>query len=94
MKGYTVILQKVATGQIATHYYDNEWVNDFYWSEGNMACDCNREIEFARALGNNYDSNKINCLPEGRFKVAVISDSGEMLYSEFPINFTRRKKRG
>lgn len=27
---------------------DGDW---FWWSEGNMSCDCNRALEFARAGG-------------------------------------------
>lgn len=27
------------------------WADEFWWTEGNMGCDCNRRLCFARAAG-------------------------------------------
>ena len=46
---YKILLLEVATGiERWTPPYDLPW-HEFWWMEGNMACDCNRRVEFARA---------------------------------------------
>lgn len=46
---YKILLREVATGiERWTQSYLYEW-SEFWWMEGNMACDCNRRVEFARA---------------------------------------------
>ena len=87
MKKYTVILQKKATGEVSVtnHNGDSKEGAEFYWSEGNMACDCNRRIQFELGLGckKPEESPCTDPIKESEYRVAVISDEGEMLYSEF-----------
>lgn len=33
----------------------------FYWGEGNMACDCNRDIYFQKAGGEEVDEGVVKC---------------------------------
>ncbi len=50
---YKVAIRENATGEIRLCEQDLEWQDhsDFWWTEGNMACDCNRSVEFAEAGG-------------------------------------------
>jgi len=79
--GYNVHFKRVSDGLISVRHYDFEWDNDSWWSEGNMACDCNRYLEFERGLGNNPEIEDIKC-SNGEYKIKVISDNGEELYIE------------
>lgn len=80
-----VTMEHVPTKTVRTYEADNygPWTeaSEFWWEEGNMSCDCNRALEFARAVGEDD--------PEGRecghteFRIVSIkSQSGELLYSE------------
>jgi hypothetical protein len=52
----------------------------FYWTDGSMACDCNRESAFRDAGGEIYDAEAIGCLPRGRYTVIdVTMPDGEVL---------------
>lgn len=54
---YKVAIRDNATGEVRIGAYDFEWfkedggTDDFWWTEGNMSCDCNRHLEFLRAGG-------------------------------------------
>lgn len=76
--GYTVTIRNNATGEICSEHYDFEF-HGFWWSlNGNMGCDCNREIIFNRQLhGLSYGYKEFEC-SEGRFNVVkIVLDSGE-----------------
>lgn len=66
--------------------YDNlEWHDDsdypdFIWSEGNYACDCNRALFFARAIGE--DDPERSC-GDSAFSLRITDVGGKELYSEF-----------
>lgn len=47
---YKVAIRDNATGEVRIGAYDFDW-NEFWWTEGNMSCDCNRRLEFLRAGG-------------------------------------------
>ncbi len=50
---YTVAIRNNETGEIRMCAQDLERGagSDFWWTDGNMACDCNRALTFAR-VGN------------------------------------------
>lgn len=54
---YKVAIQNNETKEIRMHSESNEWVSDFWWTEGNGACDCNRRIMFDEAGGDEEDPN-------------------------------------
>lgn len=82
---YTVRFREVATNQEREKVYEFKWEegSDFWWSDGNFSCDCNRELEFERAGGHEpKDITKTKC-SEGRYKVVWIKTSdGETVYEE------------
>jgi len=54
--GYKVAIRKNSTGEVRVCSIESEWEEDgatdeFWWTEGNFACDCNRAIKFALAAG-------------------------------------------
>lgn len=53
---------------------------DFIWSEGNYACDCNRALFFA-AGGGEDDPNR-SC-GEAAFSVRITDLDGKELYSDY-----------
>lgn len=85
--GYSALIKEVSTGAIApSARYPYEWVSDFWWSEGNFSCDCNRAMEFDRACGKPED--QVRDFPCGlnsprSFLVHITADDGTVLYSEF-----------
>jgi hypothetical protein len=54
----------------------------FIWEDGNYSCDCNRELFFEQAKGNEYfDQEKCS---EDRFFVNLVNPkNGEVFYREF-----------
>ena len=48
--------------------WPENWV--WMWTEGNYSCDCNRELEFRRALGETPEWDDVEC-SEGRFSVWI-----------------------
>lgn len=72
---YTVRIRNNETGEIRSRHHDLEW-SEYWWTDGNMGCDCNLEMEFARAGGEEVDMNKEIPCSEGRFTVldAVLDD--------------------
>lgn len=81
-----VEIRKNADGAIATDVWDDWPYHTWWWSEGNAACDCNREAFFLRAIGEPVlDGESIPC-GEDRFSVRLSNaDTGEVLYDEFEI---------
>ena len=50
---YQVTLKDKVTGKEQTVIMDGDWdvAADYLWTEGNFACDCNRELQFCRVAG-------------------------------------------
>lgn len=60
---YSVAIKNNATGEIRLCDQNHEWNgegSEFWWTEGNMSCDCNRHSEFERAGGNEHP-DQIEC---------------------------------
>ena len=82
-KYYDVAIRRNDTGEVRMCRQDVDWddTNDdghiYYWTEGNFGCDCNRELEFLRAGGDDPLFDSVECggerfsalyalLPDGR----------------------------
>lgn len=50
---YSVFIRCNATGEVRESKQELDWgeSTEFWWTDGNMGCDCNRELEFVRAGG-------------------------------------------
>lgn len=80
----TVKIRDNSTGEIVDHadtgsFEDGEF-QDFLWSEGNYACDCNRTLFFYRAKGLD-DPDDEQCGEEA-YSIQIICD-GTIVYDEF-----------
>lgn len=83
-------IREKSTGNVRLVDYDIEWATDpdgnaeWFWSEGNNGCDCNRHLLFTDY---NEDAPSIVCNPtreDSRYEVRVIaSDDGRILYDEW-----------
>lgn len=93
-QAYWVEITKKDTGETPPRYRhdaygpvldeDGLFRSEFWWSEGNMACDCNRETEFLRAKGvaeEDIPETKCN-LGESAYCVHITAEDGTVLYSE------------
>lgn len=51
--GYLILIRNNATGEERWRSCEFPWddASEFWWTEGNMGCDCNLFAEFARAAG-------------------------------------------
>lgn len=83
----SVTMEHVPTGEVRTYEADNygPWAegSEFWWSDGNMSCDCNRAMDFARAGG---EENEDHGCGDGEFRIVGIkSQDGRLLYSEPPL---------
>jgi hypothetical protein len=72
---YVVRIRDTATGEERDCPMRFDWFkpdggdDEFWWTEGNFSCDCNRELEFRRAAGEDPDANSVECnVGSNRFK--------------------------
>lgn len=62
---------------------DDEYPDPYIWTDGNYACDCNRELFFEYADGKEYGDIETECT-ESRFEVNLENPvTGEIYYREF-----------
>jgi hypothetical protein len=76
--GYDVIIRRASDGVERTYHMSGCEMptarDDFWWSEGNGACDCNRGDFFERAGGN--DDSDESCGDSRYLVVAFIGSDG------------------
>ena len=77
---YKVAIRKNNTDEIRFYEIKWDWYKNresgdlFWWTEGNYSCDCNRELCWLRAGGDDPDLYNVKC-SDGRFSA---------LYAELP----------
>lgn len=77
---YRCEIVNVATGESRAYGGSDAYQDgiDFWWREGNMACDCNRMMEWLRAAGEYDEERDLPACPcgHGGFRVAelILSD--------------------
>lgn len=81
-----VTLEQTATGERRTYLDDHGLMDgefsDYIWSEGNYSCDCNRQLFWNRAGGE--DDVERGC-GDGAYRVVGITSlDGTMTYYEEP----------
>lgn len=79
-----VEIKCVRTGEVVSYQEEVPWdeFDDFYFSEGNMSCDCNRYLHFKRAQEIREYEHHIQCT-EGRYLLNVYDMDRNKLYFEF-----------
>lgn len=76
---YVATIQRVSDGQLFEVPCEFEWdkgdgwTDEFWWSEGNFACDCNRAMQ-----ANDPDES----CGHGRFRVRITLPDGTVPYDE------------
>jgi hypothetical protein len=83
---YTVAITDTTTGETRERTYDDlgEWDegSEYWWTDGNFGCDCNRKLEFGRADGIDYDDGPCNPYPEpNRYRIKVMV-GGKVVYED------------
>lgn len=73
-------IRRNADGLIREVCSGMSWHGDFIWGEGNFACDCNREIFFCDAAGED-DSNR-HCGHEAYSVRVTAVDDGRLIYQD------------
>ena len=60
---YKVAIRENETGEIRMYEDGGYWCGSshFLWTDGNYACDCNREIFFLRAGGEDPPTDLVTC---------------------------------
>ena len=76
---YKVLIRNNETKEERWSEQNLEWEDHhlYWWTDGNMGCDCNRQAEFERAGGIEPDLDKCECTTDKpRFSVikAVLED--------------------
>jgi hypothetical protein len=72
-------IERLRTIDLDWGQFDGEGDGDlFWWTEGNMGCDGNRETEFERAAGNEREGEHV--CSEGKYTVvkAILPDGREI----------------
>ena len=89
---FTVQIKEIATGKVVEYHddfepwegeYDHPWTGlEYMWSEGNYACDCNRELYFNRSQGIEIHACSTRC-GESRYRCKItIDETGEVILDE------------
>lgn len=76
---YNVTIICNATGEQRVAKQDLEWheASEFWWTEGNMRCDCNRHLEWLNAggpepAGDKFHDNEEHECGEGAYAIPYI----------------------
>jgi hypothetical protein len=78
-----VEIRRNSDGKVASKVW-RDWVfTQFWWEEGNARCDCNRELFFRSANGDDAVELETEC-SDGKYSVRLSdTETGEVLYNEF-----------
>lgn len=78
---YKIAIKNILTDKIAICQMADDWgdVEEYWWTEGNASCDCNRYLEFERGLGNEPDWDKAICGEERYAVLYVELPNGERI---------------
>ncbi len=70
---YRARITDAATGRTVV---TTDTSSEFWWTEGNGSCDCNRYLAFWRALGEERDISGAKCVdpdfPNGRYQLELV----------------------
>lgn len=81
---YLVHIKQVSSGTVRRDGpHKGKWgddANDFWWTDGNAACDCNRAIFWACAAGE--EAPDTECGTDA-YLIRVTDEDGTVLYDEF-----------
>ena len=84
LKPYFVTMRDMETQEERTFSMDGiEWGDgsDFWWSEGNYSCDCNRHLEFQEAkTGVRPMDDNISCNGERYTVICIKLEDGTKVY--------------
>jgi hypothetical protein len=78
---YSVRLKNNETGETFLHSVDLEWTGDFWWTDGSMRCDCNRERAYFEYKGIEPPSY-IPCGDQKYSVIEAIMDDGTTISLE------------
>jgi hypothetical protein len=77
----------VESGEVRSGIWKDWNYNEWWWTDGNASCDCNRELFFNQFGGVTSELMESKC-SEGRYKVNIYDNKlKKVLYSEFKSNF-------
>lgn len=82
------LIRQNLTGEVREYktelmLYSNGAPDVSIWEEGNFSCDCNRELFFDEAGGDENESNEEPTCGNTRYSVNIKRLSGEVIYKEF-----------
>lgn len=81
MSKYTVYLRSKETGEERGVEMEGPWddVAQYLWTDGNLGCDCNRQLQFDQAAGKRTPLGDTHC-SDGRFLIVkvVLADGTEL----------------
>lgn len=82
---YKIAIRNNATKEIRNCKLTGKWDDnrEFYWTEGNGSCDCNREIRFRMAENETVDES-IKC-GDSAFSILYVMRCGKVI-CEFDEN--------
>jgi hypothetical protein len=84
---YTIHIRRNSDGKIVDLPWRSYWPehppwgdsDEYIWSDGNYGCDCNREIFWCRATGE--DDTGRGC-GESAYSIRITDPQGEVLYQD------------
>ncbi len=70
--GYWVRITNKETKESRDKFYEGTYdeSTEYWWKEGNFSCDCNRELEFYRANGEEFEG--LHKCGDDRYSVALL----------------------
>ena len=81
---FTVYIRNNETREVAEITFTAKWLyreHYYLWSQGNYSCDCNRQLLFERAKGNEPDWDMAMC-GESKYTVLKIIAEDAIVYAE------------
>jgi hypothetical protein len=83
-----VEIRRNSDGALAVDTWPDWDFNEYWWSDGNASCDCNRELFFQHARGE-PESDEPDC-GDGGYSVRLSdADTGAILYADYAYTTPR-----
>lgn len=81
---YRVRLTEVATGKTVEYEEEVEWTDssEYWWTDGNMSCDCNRKGHFYGMQGIDLPPEATPCGEGAYLATAIFADGSELDLNE------------
>ncbi len=95
---YNVLIYDVQWDEVCPRHFSDSWYGpgegedyEFWWSDGNFSCDCNRALQCGYSRGLDYGEIPTFCGERWYRILSIITSDGEYVYWEEDPRYGERE---